>query len=67
MNVTINGKEMHIPEDVDTVAKLISHLEIRNPVVIVELNDEILQKEDHEKTTIKADDRIEFIQFVGGG
>ncbi len=67
MNVTINGKEMQIPEDVDTVAKLISHLEIRNPVVIVELNDEILQKEDHEKTTIKADDRIEFIQFVGGG
>ncbi len=67
MQVTINGKAMSLPKNVDTVAKLIEHLEIRNPVVIVEHNDCILQKEDHASTQIKENDKIELIQFVGGG
>ena len=67
MEVTINGNAMVIPEKVDTITKLIEHLEINNPVVIVEHNDVILQKESHENTMVQASDRIEFIQFVGGG
>lgn len=67
MEVTINGNAMVIPKKVDTITKLIEHLEINNPVVIVEHNDVILQKETHENTMVQASDRIEFIQFVGGG
>jgi len=67
MEVTINGNELVIPTAVDTITKLIKHLEINNPVVIVEYNDVILQKEAHENTMIQSSDRIEFIQFVGGG
>lgn len=67
MEVTINGNAMVIPKKVDTITKLIEHLEINNPVVIVEHNDVILQKESHENTMVQASDRIEFIQFVGGG
>ena len=67
MEVNINGNAMVIPKKVDTITKLIEHLEINNPVVIVEHNDVILQKETHENTMVQANDRIEFIQFVGGG
>lgn len=67
MNIIINGKEKQIPTSVTTIQQLIEYLEITNPVIIVEKNDVILQQEDHETTTIEAEDRIEFIQFVGGG
>lgn len=67
MEITINGNTMVIPGEVDTITKLIDHLEINNPVVIVEHNDVILQKETHENTIVQPSDRIEFIQFVGGG
>lgn len=67
MKIIINGKEKEIPLHVQTVQQLIDHLEITNPVVIVEQNGHILQKQDHEKSTIAAGDKIEFIQFVGGG
>src|SRR5699024_5855616 len=53
MEVTINGNAMVIPKKVDTITKLIEHLEINNPVVIVEHNDVILQKESHENTKTK--------------
>lgn len=67
MDVIINGNERELSEEINTVSKLIRHLEITNPVIIVEHNDVILQKVDHEKTVIKAGDQIELIQFVGGG
>jgi len=67
MDIKINGNKMVVPNDVNTVSKLINHLEISNPVVIVEHNNVILQKDEHEKTIIKSGDAIEFIQFVGGG
>lgn len=67
MDVIINGNKRELSEEINTVSKLIKHLEITNPVIIVEHNDVILQKVDHEKTAIKAGDQIELIQFVGGG
>lgn len=67
MDLIINGNHMQIPEDVSTITNLIDYLKISNPVVIVEHNDNILQKDDHKNTVIQTGDRIEFIQFVGGG
>lgn len=67
MKVTINGKSEQLPEGVTTVRQLIDYLKIKNPVIIVEVNDVILHKDDHETTTLEAGDKIEFIQFVGGG
>lgn len=67
MNVIINGNKKQLPKEINTVTKLITHLDITNPVIIVEKNDVILQKAEHETTPIQENDRIEFIQFVGGG
>ena len=67
MDVRINGNKMNIPQDVNTISKLIAHLNISNPVIIVEHNAQILQKEDHATTEVAPNDNIELIQFVGGG
>lgn len=67
MNLTINGVEMKIPKTVQTVTDLIDHLELSSPVIIVEHNEVILQNETHRKVIVSEGDKIEFVQFVGGG
>lgn len=67
MDLQINGEQVKVPETIETITDLIDYFEIRNPVFIVEHNENILEKEDHAKTTVKAGDKIEFVQFVGGG
>lgn len=67
MNLQINGEQVTVPESIETISDLIQYFEIKNPVFIVEHNENILEKEDHDKTFVKDGDKIEFVQFVGGG
>ncbi|HLS66967.1 MAG TPA: sulfur carrier protein ThiS [Pseudogracilibacillus sp.] len=67
MNLVINGEKMNVPKSISTITELIEHLELKSPVIIVEHNEVILQKGEHEKTKIAPGDTIEFVQFVGGG
>lgn len=67
MNLQINGEQVKVPETIETIADLINYFEIKNPVFIVEHNENILEKDDHEQTVVKDGDKIEFVQFVGGG
>lgn len=63
----INGELVTVPTTIDTVTELIHHLKIKNKIIIVEHNERILEKTDHHQTEIAAGDKIEFVQFVGGG
>lgn len=67
MKLHINGEEVTVPKTIATITDLIDHFKIKNPVFIVEHNENILEKEDHAETKIKEGDKIEFVQFVGGG
>lgn len=67
MKLQINGEEVIVPQSIKTISDLIDHFEINNPVIIVEHNENILEKDEHDQTTVKEGDRIEFVQFVGGG
>lgn len=67
MTLTVNGREVTVPETIKTVNQLINHFDLKSPVIIVEHNDVILEKGEHDKTNIEAGDKIEFVQFVGGG
>lgn len=67
MELVINGANMRVPSSIKTVTDLIEHLNLKSPVIIVEHNEKILQKEEHAQTEIKDGDKIEFVQFVGGG
>ncbi len=56
-----------MPASVQTVAELLTHLELDNRIVVVERNKDILQKDDHTDTSVFDGDQIEIVTFVGGG
>lgn len=67
MNLTVNGQDVTVPKTIKTVKQLIEHFDLKSPVIIVEHNDVILKKDAHDDTAVNEGDRIEFVQFVGGG
>lgn len=67
MKLLINGNYETVPTTITTIKEIIQHYKINNPVVIVEHNDEIIEKSAHSDTKIKDGDKLELIQFVGGG
>lgn len=66
MAIFINGKREEIQEGL-TVAKLLAAKNIRPEVVTVELNDQIIERAKYTETLLKANDRLEFVYYMGGG
>lgn len=67
MTLYINGNEVSVPDNLVTIEDLIEHFKFKSPVIIVEHNEKILKKADHKETKVSEGDKIEFVQFVGGG
>ena len=68
MKLTINGNEEDIQEEKTTITGLLKIKNVEMPdMVSVELNGEILDKENFEKTLLNEGDKVEFLYFMGGG
>ncbi|MBD8006065.1 sulfur carrier protein ThiS [Bacillus norwichensis] len=66
MNITLNGNSFVLPNGVTNVQQLLEHLELSERIVIVEVNKEIVPKENYDHS-IRDRDEVEMIHFVGGG
>jgi sulfur carrier protein len=66
MNVQLNGDQKEIMEG-STVADLLDSLGIGGNRVAVEVNLDIVPRATYAAYAIKDGDRIEIVQFVGGG
>jgi sulfur carrier protein len=66
MRIRLNGEPYESPDGV-TVAGLLKRLGIQEARVAVELNLNILPKEQYATTALKEDDQLEVVHFVGGG
>ena len=66
MRLTINGKAQEAAE-VRTLAELVAALGLDTRKVAVERNLEIVPRSLHTVTPVAEGDRIEIVQFVGGG
>lgn len=66
MNVKINGKVKQLDDGL-TVKQLLKQLNIPFETVVVELNGDIIYKEEYEKVILKDNDKVEIVRFVGGG
>lgn len=68
MGITIylNGKKEEIQEGL-SLSRLLEARNIRPEVVTVELNEEIVEKNKYADTLLKADDKLEFVYYMGGG
>lgn len=62
----INGETHNLPEGT-TVAGMLALWKLAPERVVVELNGVILKKASYEEIILQANDRVEIVQFVGGG
>lgn len=66
MNLFLNGEPQTAPEGA-TVAAFLDSLGLPRTGIAVERNREIVPKSTYEVTMLADGDRIEIVQFVGGG
>lgn len=68
MTLTINGKSESLEKNGLTVVELLKLKDVEMPdMVSVQINGEILNREDFETTSLKDRDEVEFLYFMGGG
>lgn len=66
LTLQINGESRAMPV-LRNVQELVNHLGIAQDRIAVELNRRIIRRADWNATPLHDQDRIEIVQFVGGG
>ena len=66
MKVFVNGEAREFA-GAPSLAELIAELELPAARIAIELNREVVRRNDWSSTMLKDEDRIEIVHFVGGG
>jgi thiamine biosynthesis protein ThiS len=66
MHLVINGDPHDLPGPL-SVSALLAHLAIDPRRVAVEVNEMVIKKARYDETRVEPDDRVEIVNFVGGG
>jgi sulfur carrier protein len=66
MRIQLNGESLELP-DGETVAALLTRLELTGRRVAVELNLDIVPRSQHTETALKEGDSVEVVHAIGGG
>lgn len=64
--VQVNGAPREVPAEL-TVRELVKLLGFEQELVAVEVNQELVPRAEHAGRSICSGDRIEIVEFVGGG
>ena len=65
MKLIINGKEKNIESK--NISDLLRNLNLNKDIVAVELNKNIVHRQNFDNTQLKSNDRLEIVTVVGGG
>ena len=65
MKLIINGQKKDI--ECNSVSELIGKLGLDKDMVALELNKNIVHRQDFENTTLNNNDKVEIVKVVGGG
>ena len=66
MQVVINGIKKDVKENI-TIKELLEELKVLDKTMAVAVNMNIVKKDDWDKFNLKENDKIEALNFVGGG
>ena len=66
IKIKVNGKVKTFKENIN-LSKLVKNLKIPIKKVAIELNQEIMDKKKLDKIFLKNNDRVEIVNFIGGG
>ena len=64
--IQLNGKKLKIHTNL-SVKDLLKKYRLNEGKIAIELNGAILPKQQYKKKKIKNNDKIEIVQFIGGG
>jgi|AntRauTorckE6833_2_1112554.scaffolds.fasta_scaffold143255_1 thiamine biosynthesis protein ThiS len=66
MEIFLNGEKQKVQDNI-TLADLLRQKKKDFEKVVAELNSEIIETKDYEKTVLNTGDGLEILNFVGGG
>jgi len=66
IEIVVNGNNRQMPPDA-SIANLISQLKVKPQVCVVEVNGEIVSRDEYCARYFKHGDQIEIIRFMAGG
>jgi len=66
IKINLNGKPLSIPTGT-TVFRVIKKIKVQPKKIAIELNREIINKNNIRKIFLKNKDRLEIVHFIGGG
>jgi thiamine biosynthesis protein ThiS len=69
MKLAINGQDREFPEldSEPQLSRLVTLLQMKSDRIAIERNGEIVPRKDWPQVTLAENDRLEVVQFVGGG
>lgn len=66
MKITVNGNE-EICSDGESLGSYLKSKSIEAARVVVEVNQQIVRRDDFDSYKLRDNDRVEILRFVGGG
>lgn len=66
MQILLNGDTRDIPENF-SLERLLQLLDLKPERLAIELNGEIITRQQWSSTLINSNDKVEIVHFVGGG
>jgi len=66
MNLIVNGEKKEF-NDNSTLQAVINELQVEDKVMAAAVNMEIVKKNEWNNYIVRNDDKLELLQFVGGG
>jgi thiamine biosynthesis protein ThiS len=66
IHVSVNGKEREVPSGL-SVQELVESFDLSPLLIVVELNREILDRDQFKDIQVSDGDAVELVHFVGGG
>jgi len=66
MKLLVNGKELEMKENI-TVSELLKELKVEDKTMATAVNMQVVKKENWKTYILKEGEKVELLQFVGGG
>jgi len=66
LRININGEPREVKDDL-SLPELISSLNLRPEQIAIELNQTVIRRAQWQATTLRDNDKLEIVHFVGGG
>ena len=66
IQIYINGKKKYIKNNCNLI-NILEEYSLKNKLVAVEINQEVIPKSRYKTITINKNDKIEILELIGGG